>query len=218
MKCDRCNRQATVTCQYSVNGVGETLHLCPICYEKWKQEQGEGFMESLFSQNPSFAAFPSALQLFPRAGGRCKHCGQTYEAYLSSGLLGCAHCYEAFRKELRSEVLPRMQQGLSYRGRLYAKPSRLVGSTDSKGQAEGFSNPGFETACALPTEEKIREWKQALQLAVQEERYEDAARLRDQIQHAQNQGEIQADSQTDTKVESQAGGESGNDRKEGEEV
>ena len=39
------------------------------------------------------------------ADAACPVCGGTIEEFRKTGLLGCAHCYEAFREELTSTVL-----------------------------------------------------------------------------------------------------------------
>lgn len=197
MKCDRCHREATATCRYSHNGVQEVLHLCPVCLERWKQEHGEDWIGNFLSDSiglnalgtSPFSAFPASLQLFPQAGGRCNQCGHSYGTYLSTGLLGCAHCYEAFRKELRTEVLPRVQQGLTYRGRRYGQASHWGKNPaeSGNGAAEERTPQGVSGTGDAEDSLSLAALQESLKRAIAEERYEDAARLRDRIRVVQQQ-------------------------------
>ena len=46
----------------------------------------------------------------------CPHCGATVEEYFRTGLVGCAYCYKAFRRELLPYVI-RLQGSAEHGGK-----------------------------------------------------------------------------------------------------
>ncbi|MDI3270314.1 MAG: UvrB/UvrC motif-containing protein [Bacillota bacterium] len=97
----------------------------------------------------------------PRPESRCPSCGLSWTDFTRTGFLGCPHCYEHFLPLL----LPAIQ-------RVQGADRHVPG----KGEAPEKS-PG--------------ELEKELQRAIREERYEDAARLRDAMrQHREKGGEI----------------------------
>ncbi len=94
-----------------------------------------------------------------REGGlTCKTCGMTLAEFRSKGRLGCADCYEAFRRHL-DPLLERIHNSSHHIGRLpHADPASRERS------------------------DKIRDLRERLESAIREEDYEDAASLRDQLQ------------------------------------
>ena len=110
--------------------------------------------EGIKSQFQNFYS-PSGSQLV------CKNCGTTFEGFRKSGLFGCPQCYESFREKL-DPVLRRVQGGTRHVGRTACK------TAESKEQ--------------LMLKAKIEELRKNLTDVVKLEQYEEAARLRDEIQ------------------------------------
>ncbi len=105
--------------------------------------------------------------LFEGNGGKksavvCPKCGTDLRDFDATGYLGCPHCYEAFSAHLDS-VIRRMQGSNSHVG----------------------SRP--KTAVETP-EMKYRKLAAELSAAVEAERFEDAARLRDQMRALKGEG------------------------------
>lgn len=87
-----------------------------------------------------------------RAGIACGTCGATLSDFERTGRLGCPACYAAFARELEP-VVRKVQLGPHHRG---LSPARFSGEAEAIGRLRAD-----------------------LDVAVREERYEDAARLRD---------------------------------------
>jgi len=95
----------------------------------------------------------------------CKSCGMTYAAFRKSGRFGCAGCYEAFRPQVEV-MLKNVHGAVTHEGKL---PNRL--------------------AAGLLYKREIEKDKAALRKAVDEENFEEAARLRDKIRQMEKDGE-----------------------------
>jgi len=93
----------------------------------------------------------------------CAGCGMTPAEFRSKGRLGCPRCYDTFRTELLP-LLQRIHEAQGHRGRL---PGRVG------------------TLPALPDEKGLADLRRALEEAVRGERYEEAARLRDDLRRAE---------------------------------
>lgn len=89
----------------------------------------------------------------------CPGCGMTPADFRSKGRLGCPRCYETFRTELLP-LLQRIHESHSHTGRLPAVTS---------------------TAPPPPDERTLTDVRRRLEDAVRGERYEEAARLRDDL-------------------------------------
>lgn len=87
----------------------------------------------------------------------CESCGSTHRELQESGRFGCPDCYEAFSESIEGS-LRRYQAGRRHQGK---QPQR---SRDRRERQD----------C-------LRELQESLSTAVSEERFEDAARLRDRI-------------------------------------
>lgn len=84
--------------------------------------------------------------------------------FRSKGRLGCPRCYEVFRSDLMP-LLQRIHEAQTHRGRL---PGRTVSSP------------------AAPVEDRaLSDLRRRLEDAVRGERYEEAARLRDDLRRAE---------------------------------
>ncbi len=89
----------------------------------------------------------------------CPGCGLAPADFRTKGRLGCPRCYETFRTELMP-LLQRIHESQAHTGRL----------------------PGvMSTAPAAPDERTLTDVRKRLEDAVRGERYEEAARLRDEL-------------------------------------
>lgn len=91
MLCCCCQKnQATKSRENTVGGVKRLDYYCFECYDR------------LFSQAKNKAAppivssalTPPAPKFSTRAGAKCSSCGRTEKEFLSTGIVGCAACYE----------------------------------------------------------------------------------------------------------------------------
>jgi protein arginine kinase activator len=89
---------------------------------------------------------------------KCPHCGLTFVEFRQNGLLGCPRDYDAFEKAL-VPLIERAHEGASHH--IGKVPCRL--------------------GTPRPTENDLIRLKRRLAKAVEDEKYEEAARLRDEI-------------------------------------
>jgi protein arginine kinase activator len=153
MKCDVCEKEATVFLTQIINGQMTTVNLCDAC-SKAKgvtDETGFGLAEAFLHQAAPAAEMES----------ECPACGFTAAQLKKIGRMGCPECYSAFRDGL-DNLLKAMHKGTRHVGKT---PKRLV----TEGQLRG----------------NLGQLREDLAKAVKEERYEDAARLKAEIQHLQ---------------------------------
>lgn len=99
----------------------------------------------------------SALNPEPRSEAQCEACGYTQQDFKKSGRFGCPACYDAFAAVLEP-ALDSMHKGVSHVGKV---PQKAIARRSL-----------YEKLTHLETE---------LDLAIKAERYEDAARYRDEI-------------------------------------
>jgi protein arginine kinase activator len=163
MLCQDCSQnESTVHLTQIVNNKKLVLNLCKDCAEK------RGF-HSPFEHMPfplaelvtgmvSSSKTPSA-----KSGRRstkvkkCPGCGMTFEDFGKSGRLGCGRCYKTFHTEL-TDLLRKIHGSPKHRGKGVLVEPELV-------------RP-------MKEENRLRE---ELKQAVEEEDFEKAASLRDQI-------------------------------------
>ncbi|MBO1264824.1 UvrB/UvrC motif-containing protein [Proteiniclasticum sp. SCR006] len=89
---------------------------------------------------------------------RCPKCKISFGDFQRSGLLGCSYCYEHFSKSL-NPTIKRVQGGLTHTGKIPKSASQEVVS-----------------------KRKIDELKLRLKDLITEEKFEEAAVVRDEIQ------------------------------------
>jgi protein arginine kinase activator len=93
---------------------------------------------------------------------KCPECGITFEEFRMKGRFGCPRDYEVFAKEL-APLLEKIHGAQKHTGRV---PRGAATATPSRGDT-------------------LRRLRRDLAKAVKEENYEEAARLRDEIQAAE---------------------------------
>ncbi|OEH86294.1 hypothetical protein BHU72_13795 [Desulfuribacillus stibiiarsenatis] len=154
MDCQECNRRpATVHLTKIINNQKTESHLCEQC----AQQKGE------FSQGFSFHELLSGLlssdinKAPTQEHSQCDTCGMTFQQFYKVGKLGCADCYKCFNNQL-DHILRKVQGNLTHTGKI---PSRM----------------GEE----ILMKRKVNELRHTLQRKVYEEKFEDAAEIRDQI-------------------------------------
>ncbi len=172
MKCDQkeCDKEATVHLTEIVNGNITKLHLCE---EHAKQKGVE--MEQHFG-------IADLLQGLAEYGGppseaetkrvKCPNCGMTYEDFKKIGRLGCGDCYRTFRESL-APLLKRIHGATQHTGKVVlAALSEPKEPTSKSSKASARSSAKSADVDAL---------KEKLRKAIENESYEEAARIRDQI-------------------------------------
>lgn len=139
------------------------------------------------------AAGPGAGAPVSAGALACGRCGLTYAQFRSTGMLGCAGCYEAFAGPL-APLVSRAHEGATHH--VGKAPKRLGGAGQVEDPAgAGSVGPGKRVtrAAALfgsPEERRARiaVLKRQLAEAVAAEQYERAAQLRDELRRAGPEG------------------------------
>lgn len=181
MKCDVCDNEASVFLTQIINGQMTTVNLCEEC-SKAKgvtEETGFGLAEAFLS--PSHRAEESMEAV-------CDACGFTASQLKKIGRMGCPECYSAFREGLDG-LLRNMHKGTRHVGKRPGGASitapqllpRQRTMVPDAGPLVSLPPP----SPALPPVADVTKLRADLDLAVKEERYEDAARLKAEIERLQ---------------------------------
>ena len=181
MMCEECGiRQARFHLMKIVNNERTERNLCAVCMAKYqKQLPGidfnnlAGILNTILEGHESANSEgdnPTDVELV------CEQCGTTYQEFKKSGVVGCANCYKVFHQPIE-KILDRMQNGTQHSGRI------------PEGVRSGAS-----------IRMNIDRLKQRMQKAVQDEDFEQAAKLRDAIRTL-NAQLAERERQTDIKVE-----------------
>ena len=161
MKCDNCNKTATVHLTEIKGGKKIEKHLCEQC-----AAQNEGLpVKSHMPINELLTNFVMAHQgLQKESGTGCENCGITWAEFRQNGLFGCATDYVTFERDL-TPLLQRAHEGATHHvGKV---PARKGG-----------------TGVPAKRQVDVTRLRKDLQRAVESEDYERAAKLRDQIRQA----------------------------------
>lgn len=165
-KCLRCTKQATLHITELKGGKSFSLHLCENCASEYLDTVKVGGIPDDLEDPLSIGPIGAIGSDTPveSAAEACPHCGITYKQFRSQGRLGCPHDYEHFHDEL----IPLLES-------IHHGETQHVGkfppevSDDSRKQYE------------------LIRLKNELKTAIEDEAYEKAAELRDQIQSLQAQ-------------------------------
>ena len=153
MKCQGCNQPATVHLTDIVSGHKREVHLCQECAEKQQLIKKQEINLPAILQ--SLIGQHVGAQSDELARLTCPACGIKYMEFRAGGRLGCPHDYEVFRKPLLA-LLKRIHRKLRHAGKVPLHSQRRADL-----QAEVF------------------DLRRQLRTAVDNEAYEEAARLRD---------------------------------------
>lgn len=157
MLCQNCKkRQATVYYKQTVNGVTRQVALCDHCAGQASPFEGFDLFGSLFAHGHGT----------PQSEKRCTLCGSTYAEIARSGRMGCAECYTVFAEELSPTLADMHGADARYLG-------RGAPLADTKDAAPLATEP--------PADPVLVSLRAALAQAVENEDYERAAALRDEI-------------------------------------
>ena len=166
MQCDRCGKPSVYHSTLIVNGVSQTTNLCRDCAIK----------EGVFNSAPTsifddmFSAFADFMPYEQVQDITCPVCKTTLREFKNTSKLGCPNCYDAFREEISNII-----------GRIAPYSTHKV---ESLTQTKEKPSKKMETK-----EEKIKQLREDMALAVKEERYEDAGKIKKQIQRLESENE-----------------------------
>lgn len=160
MSCDKCGKPSVYHSKLIVNGVTQTTNLCRDCAIK----EGVFTAEPVSIFDDMLSVFSDFLPFEKVADIKCPVCKTTLREYKNTNRLGCPNCYETFRDEI-NEVLKKITPNIRHKE---ISNTNINEEKPEKKQRES-------------KQEKISRLKQELALAVKEERYEDAGKLKKKI-------------------------------------
>jgi protein arginine kinase activator len=157
MKCQRCPKQATL---HITEVLGEDrfeeVHLCEECAKKYLYEPQQK-KAAKASELLTEEGEPDAI-----GGKQCEACGIKFVEFRNHGRLGCPHDYDAFKDDL----LPLLES--------------VHGDTKHAGKAPR------RLPKAKAGQLELAQLRRKLQQLVTEEKYEEAARVRDKIKELED--------------------------------
>lgn len=165
MKCDMCESEAAVFLTQIVDGKMTQVNLCEKCSKEKGVTDPTGFQLADFLIGTAGAKKTQKLVVEDDSLA-CPECGFTRAHLKKIGRLGCPECYHTFAADLEN-MLRAMHKG-----------------TRHIGKVPGKSAPAVATSARAPkmsVKKRLAELKDSIDRAVAEERYEDAARLRDEM-------------------------------------
>ena len=170
MICSKCQeRPATMQFTIIVNGKKTELYLCEQCAKETDalnlpEEEGVA-LQTMLAGLLSGDLFkkcvtPGSMEISTDI--QCPVCGLMLSEFIKSGRFGCDECYHAFGENL-ADLFKRMHGKTRFVGKI---PNRMRARTMQLRQ--------------------IDELRDALADCVKDERYEEAARIRDEIRSLEN--------------------------------
>lgn len=164
MLCQNCKRnEATTHIRRVVGGETAEGHFCAECAAQLGY--ADMFSASAFSLGSLLGSFFSDGQPASTSAittvKRCPRCGSSFHDIVQGGKLGCSECYRTFYDRL----LPLLQ--------------RIHGKTHHNGKIAAEQVEETEQS-------KLEKLKEELKSAIADERFEDAAQIRDRIKALEN--------------------------------
>ena len=164
MKCQHCNeREATTYIKKNINGKKTEMHLCSECAAElgvMNEFSPESFFADTFFGNFLGAGIPAMNVL--SGVDRCDYCGSSFNDIVKSGMVGCSHCYSKFDDKLEPSIV------------------KIHGKTKHVGKNVSYTTEE-EPIVEAKQENTVEALKNDLKQAIKEQRFEDAAVLRDRI-------------------------------------
>jgi protein arginine kinase activator len=143
---------------------GDKVQKVDLCEDCAKQKGVND--PAAFSIADKLLGLGAALEIEQGSGVdvKCPHCGFTQADFKKSGRLGCSECYKTFAEGLEG-LLKTMHKSTRHAGKI---PEALRQSRDAA--------------------DRLKLLQKSLSKAVEDEQFEEAARLRDEIKQASTRG------------------------------
>lgn len=196
MLCQNCGKNE-VNFRYTqiINGEKKEMALCDKCARELGLEGIDFSMPINFSSffSDFFHDTESFLPSFAKTNLlECDGCGMTFDDFANTGEFGCGNCYITFADRI-SPVLKNLHGSSKHMGREYREAIDELADNKSRFEASQKQKKGkTEKQENEMDKEKSKEAKKLeklqldLQKAIKEERYEDAAKIRDNIKELEN--------------------------------
>ncbi|MDR2169050.1 MAG: UvrB/UvrC motif-containing protein [Planctomycetaceae bacterium] len=172
MKCQKCNKPAMFHITELTGNKPEEHHFCEIHAREYLNEtsqnselsQSDGLATALadspVKKNPPMAKLAAELQAIDQQV--CPVCGISFYDFRNRGRLGCANDYDCFSKQLEPLI------------------ANIHGATNHVGKSPTGLNIKSDNSA------KLIKLRRDLDVAISEENYEHATKIRDEIKKIEN--------------------------------
>ena len=162
MKCDYCEKKATVFLTQLAEGQMKKVCLCDDCAKERGVTDPTGFsladmLLGNFQKNVGSGVNTQSKEKTADGAKACSQCGFTFEDFQKVRRFGCANCYKVFLNDL-TPMLRGMHKGAAHVGKV------PVGLMESHYRSQ-----------------RLEELRSKLEQAITSESYEEAADIRDEI-------------------------------------
>ena len=167
MLCQRCNKNiANVYLKNNINGTMTESYLCSSCANEIYGQNLKAFENinnDFISDMFNLFNFNKVSPALTSGRNVCPLCGSTFTQIAQSGKVGCGECYTSFRNELEPNVI-RIHGKANHTGKI---PKNLILKIGNK--------------------RKIEELNLKLKNLINEQNFEEAAVIRDEINELNRQ-------------------------------
>ncbi len=164
MLCDICGKYpSTVHLTEIVDNQMTELHICEHCAKEKSVQMEQQF--GLADLLAGLTDIGKQIEGVGKVKAGCSECGLTYDDFRKNGRLGCGECYSVFKGYL-SSLLKKIHGSSQHTGKA---PEKLSKSVKEKSE--------------------LQELKMKLSIAIHNEEFEEAAKLRDKIRVLESKGE-----------------------------
>lgn len=186
MLCQNCGEnEANVKYTQIVNGEKKEMILCEDCARKmgignFKMNipiNFSNFLGDFFDDYKSEQLLPSFVK---EKNNECNNCGELYKEFIKTGLLGCEECYDVFQNRL-DPILKNLQGSVKHVGRRPLNIEEKIENKEVNKDVKVESNKKEKQTKENKKENELMKLQKDLNKAIEEERYEDAAVIRDEI-------------------------------------
>lgn len=184
MLCDNCKKkEANVRYSENINGRKREMNLCEECSRKLGIENMNlsipiDFSSFLGDFMEDFAT-PEFMPLFNEIKSlKCNNCGYSFDDIANTGRFGCSDCYDIFGERI-DPIIKRIQGSNRHVGRIGKDiDNKISEKIEQENKKQNTANNPNNTKMS-----KLEKLQKDLKQAIKEERYEDAARIRDEIKN-----------------------------------
>lgn len=173
-KCQICGKPATVHFTQIVNNEMKNVDLCDECAERNGLFDLQGASLAMLAAlgESLFNGLKQSVSAF--SGVICSVCGHTPVMFKESGRLGCPNCYKDL-KVIVDRLIESSQKGVCHVGKKLPQKSNILGNEIPSIDVDAKKSK------KTSAKDKLSELQSELERAIADERYEDAARIRDEI-------------------------------------
>lgn len=204
MLCEKCNKnEANIRYTEIINGEKREMMLCENCSHKLGLDNISFNMPIDFSSffggllDDEYYNSEEVMPLFQTVKElKCNNCNMTYDDFINIGKFGCEECYEVFSPKIES-LLKRLHGDNKHLGRKSIHNtfknvdlgSESMNKTKTSVGVDAHSDPqegkkiddNQQNKKINNKENKLQQLQKELKKAIADERYEDAAKIRDEI-------------------------------------